>query len=44
VYVKGVVAFFIDPGRFDMFHFFALEKKGTLGLMHETQTRGASAI
>lgn len=44
VFVKGVVAFFIDPGRFDMFHFFALEEKGTLGLMHETQTRGASAI
>lgn len=44
VYVKGVIAFFLDPGRFDMFHFFALEEKGTLGLMHEMQTKGLSAV
>lgn len=44
VYTKGVLAFFIDPGRFDMFHFFALEEKGTVGLMHEMQTKGLSAL
>lgn len=44
VYVKGVIAYFVDPGRFDVFHFFAIEEKGTLGLMHEMQTKGISAI
>lgn len=44
VYAKGVAAFFVDPGRFDVFHFFAIEEKGTLGLMHEMQTKGVSAI
>lgn len=44
VYAKGVIAFFVDPGRFDVFHFFAIEEKGTLGLMHEMQTKGPSAI
>ncbi|MES2561057.1 MAG: hypothetical protein V4590_15040 [Bacteroidota bacterium] len=44
VYAKGVVAFCIDPGRFDVFHFFAIEEKGTLGLMHEMQTKGMSAL
>ncbi|MES2778326.1 MAG: glycosyltransferase family 39 protein [Bacteroidota bacterium] len=44
VYAKGVVAYFVDPGRFDVFHFFNIEEKGTLGLMHEMQTQGVSAI
>jgi hypothetical protein len=44
VYVKGVAAFFIDPGRFDLYHFFAVEEPGTLGLMHEVQVNGMEAI
>ena len=44
VYIKGMIAFCIDPGRFDLFHFFAIEEKGTLGLMHEMQTKGITAI
>jgi hypothetical protein len=44
VYGRGLMAYFLDPGRFDMFHFFALEEEGTLGLMHELHTRGLPAI
>jgi hypothetical protein len=44
IYTKGVVAFLLDPGRFDVFHFFAIEEKGTPGLMLEMQTKGTSAI
>ena len=44
VYAKGVIAFFVDPGRFDLFHFFGIEEKGTLGLMHEMQTKGMRAV
>jgi hypothetical protein len=44
LYIKGVAAFFLDPGRFDVYHFFAIEDKGTVGLMYEIQTHGLSAI
>jgi hypothetical protein len=44
VYCKGILAFFMDPGRFDLYHFFAVEESGTLGLMHEVQTDGIAAI
>lgn len=44
VYSKGVVAYFVDPGRFDVFHFLGIEEKGTPGLMLEMQTKGLSAI
>lgn len=44
LYTKGMVAFFLDPGRFDVYHFFAIEEKGTLGLMYEIQTKGFSAF
>ncbi len=44
LYIKGVVAFFLDPGRFDMYHFFAIEENGTIGLMHEIQTHGPDAM
>lgn len=43
-WAKGVIAFFIDPGRFDVFHFFRIETKGRPGLMHEMQTKGITAI
>lgn len=44
IYNKGVVAFFLDPGRFDVYHFLAMEEKNTPGLLHEIQTKGISAI
>lgn len=44
LYAKGVVAFFLDPGRFDVYHFFAIEERGALGLMYEIQTQGFKAI
>ncbi len=44
LYIKGVAAFFLDPGRFDMYHFFNIEQKETLGLMYEMQTKGLSAV
>lgn len=44
LYSKGMVAFFLDPGRFDMYHFFAIEEKDKLGLMYEMQTKGLSAV
>jgi hypothetical protein len=44
VWLKGMAAFFIDPGRFDLFQFTAIEKKQSVGLMHQLQTQGASAI
>jgi hypothetical protein len=44
LYLKGVVAFFIDPGRFDLYHFFAVEETVGAGFMHEVNTRGFSAL
>jgi hypothetical protein len=44
VYLKGVAAFFIDPGRFDVYQYAAIEEKGTVGLMYEIQTRGTAAV
>jgi hypothetical protein len=44
VYVKGFVSFFLDPGRFDAYHFLHMEEKSTLGLMYELQTKGFSAF
>jgi hypothetical protein len=44
LYIKGVVAFFIDPGRFDLYHFFAVDEQGSPGLLHELNTKGLSAF
>jgi hypothetical protein len=44
LYAKGVIAFFIDPGRFDAYHFFDIEEKNQPGLMHQIQINGLSAI
>jgi hypothetical protein len=44
LYAKGVIAFFIDPGRFDIYHFFDIEEKHQAGLMHQIQINGLSAI
>lgn len=44
LYLKGVIAFFIDPGRFDIYHFFMIEENTTAGFMHEINTKGISAL
>jgi hypothetical protein len=44
LYTKGILAFFIDPGRFDVYHFLAIDEKGAPGLMYEIQTSGYKAI
>lgn len=41
---KGIAAFFIDPGRFDLYHFFTVEETGSPGLLHEFNTKGFSAL
>jgi hypothetical protein len=44
LYLKGVAAFFLDPGRFDAYHFFHIDEQNTPGLMLEVQTKGFPAI
>jgi 4-amino-4-deoxy-L-arabinose transferase-like glycosyltransferase len=42
---KGTAAFFVDPGRFDLYHFFTVEEShSTGGLLHEFNTKGFSAL
>lgn len=43
VYAKGCISFLIDPGRFDL-HTFTNTQSVGLGLMHEMQTKGFSAL
>ncbi len=44
VYAKGIVAFFIDPGRFDLFHLFGIDDSSFNGLFHELNAKGFPAI
>lgn len=44
IYIKGLVAFFIDPGRYDLFHLFGINDSGFNGLYHEVNTRGLPAL
>jgi len=39
-YAKGVVVFFLDPGRFDLYNFLGLDKMGQSGLMDVIRTQG----
>ncbi len=44
IYVKGLVAFFVDPGRYDLFHLFGINDAGFNGLYHELNVRGLPAL
>jgi hypothetical protein len=44
LYAKGIVATFIDPGRFDLSLFFGLQINSTQGLFHRLNTEGVKAI
>lgn len=37
-HAKGMVYFFMDPGRFDLYNFFRLEKGNSKGFLHEGGT------
>lgn len=43
VYLKGVIAFWLDPGRFDAYRFLNIEDH-SVGLLHEVQVNGYKAI
>lgn len=44
LYIKGVAAFFIDPGRFDLYHFFMIEEHHSGGLLHGMNAKGSGAL
>lgn len=44
IYIRGLFAFFLDPGRFDAYHYFSIPEIHSPGLMHEMQTDGWSAL
>lgn len=43
-YAKGILVFFLDPGRFDLYNFFGLDKIGQSGLMDVIRVKGFSGI
>jgi hypothetical protein len=44
LYLKGVAATLVDPGRFDLAVFFGLQNSGTQGLLYHLNTEGIKAI
>lgn len=44
LYIKGVITFFADPGRHDIFTFFGWRENEKTGLFHRSQSQGAKAI
>jgi hypothetical protein len=40
-HIKGMVRFFLDPGRFDMSNFFGLEKKDSRGFLYYQNKYGS---
>ncbi len=44
LYAKGIIATFIDPGRFDLSLFFGLQNNSSQGLFHRLNTEGVKAI
>lgn len=45
VYAKGVIAFFVDPGRFEVYHFLGMDSpQNKIGLLHEVQAGGANKV
>ncbi len=44
IYAKGLIAFFIDPGRYDLFHLFGVDDSHFNGLYHEFNVYGISAL
>jgi len=42
--LKGFVAFWIDPGRFEWYHFLNIEEESFPGLYHLINTKGIDAI
>jgi hypothetical protein len=39
-HAKGMMRFFIDPGRFDIYTFFGIEKEGNRGLLYRINSDG----
>lgn len=44
LYVKGVVVFFVDPGRHDLVAFMHQDERNFKGLFYELNTRGMNAL
>jgi hypothetical protein len=44
LYTKGVITFFADPGRHDIFTFFGWRENEKTGLFHRSQSQGVKAI
>lgn len=44
LFAKGCIAFFIDPGRYDLFHLFGVNDAGFNGLYHEFNVHGIAAL
>jgi hypothetical protein len=44
VYTKGVIAFFVDPGRFEVYQFFNIKAGNNLGLLNQVQTGGINRL
>jgi hypothetical protein len=44
VFTKGVIAFFVDPGRFEIYHFFDIEAGAHPGLLQEVQGGGVNRL
>ena len=42
-HLKGMARYFIDPGRFDLYHFFNVEPTGGKGFLHHLNKGGISA-
>ena len=43
-YAKGIVAFMLDPGRFDLYNFLGIDELGYSGLMKSIRSEGLKAI
>jgi hypothetical protein len=43
-HAKGMVYFFIDPGRFDLYHFFAMEKPEQKGFLYTLNKGGIKGL
>ncbi|MEM9720277.1 MAG: hypothetical protein AAGA10_13545 [Bacteroidota bacterium] len=44
MHLKGMANFFLDPGRFDLYHFFGLEEVGGKGLQRTFSEEGYAGI
>ncbi len=41
---KGIIGFFLDPGKFDLFNFFKIDKSGEVGFLKIINEQGLSGI